>query len=199
MQVPRVGVSCAGRLLRGDCVPAIVHCATTAGERKEGGKTQRLPRTLGLLHSRGALPCWPLAFQGDYLTPTLPPLHKGSRGFSHQGCRISLSSPPRSRPSQTSQTRKQREPCAWRLLEEREESPQRPPDFETSNISKHVLKTNTELPTFHFVILRIATPNMTQTLPSTVTNRNLFQTNFFQVSIEFVTILLLFYVLVLWP
>ena len=173
------GSAVPARLLRGDCVPAIVHCAIAAGERKEGGKTQRLPRTTGLLHSRGILPCWPLAFQGDYLTPTLPQLHKGSRGCSHQGCPLSLSSPPRSRPSQTSQTGKQREPCAWRLPGEREDGTQGLPDFETSNISKHILETNTELPTFHFVILRTATPSLTQTLPSTVTSRNLFQTDFF--------------------
>ena len=40
---------------------------------------------------------------------------------------------------------------------------------ETSNISKQILKTNTELPTFHFVMLKIlptAVPHLAQTLPS---------------------------------
>ena len=160
------------------CLPlSIVPSQRVRGRKEE--KHRGCQGRLGLLHSRGILPCWPLAFQGDYLTPTLPQLHKGSRGFSHQGCPISLSPPPRSRPSQTSQTGKQREPCAWRLPEEREEGTQWPPDFQTSNISKHTLETNTELPTFHFVILRTATPNLTHTLPSTVTNHNLFQTDFF--------------------
>ena len=41
------GSAVPARLLCGDCVPPIVHCAIAAGERKEGGKTQRLPRTAG--------------------------------------------------------------------------------------------------------------------------------------------------------
>lgn len=77
------------------CLPlSIVPPQRVRGRKEE--KHRGCQGRLGLLHSRGALPCWPLAFQGDYLTPTLPPLHKGSRGFSHQGCRISLSSPPHS-------------------------------------------------------------------------------------------------------
>ena len=109
VQVPRVGgqryrpISSVGIV----CLPlSIVPSQRVRGRKEE--KHRGCQGRPGLLHSRGILPCWLLAFQGDYLTPTLPQLHKGSRGCSHQGCPIFLSSPPRSRPSQTSQTGKQR-------------------------------------------------------------------------------------------
>lgn len=90
LQVPRVGVSCTGPSPPwGLCA---CHCPLChrSGERKEGGKTQRLPRPAGTPPLKSVFSLLALAFQGDYLTPTLPQLHKGSRGFSHQGCPISL-------------------------------------------------------------------------------------------------------------
>lgn len=84
LQVPRVGVSWP--LLGGGCVPAIVHCASAAGERQEGRKTHELPGMAGTPRLR---PCPPLRsprIPGRLSHPHPAPIsHSGSRS-SHQCC-----------------------------------------------------------------------------------------------------------------
>ena len=120
LRVPRVWVSCTRPLLLGrGCVPAIVHCASAAGEWEEGRKTHELPAMAGTPPLRRCPP--PLSpripgrFSHLHRAPTsqrqqtvLPPM------LSH------LSSSPLSRPLQTSQIQKQREPRARMLPGERD-------------------------------------------------------------------------------
>ena len=74
------------------CRPLSIVPVQQANGRKEE-KHMSCQRWLELLHSGGVLPRCPLAFQGDSLTSTVPPPHKGSRRCSHQCCRISRHPP----------------------------------------------------------------------------------------------------------